>query len=253
MTMSTIPAWLGAQVNYGGNSGLINQFLAQHDAIYQYSGQSIASEEATGSGIYIDTLNQWLSQTITTGPSQTDIGAVGLQLSTVGGSPTLNLIPALTVSLYADLGGFPTGSAITSATVASTYVYSSSFWAQIPLVATGLTASTNYHLVTAITGTTGHYYVWQESNQTNGCLTAPDGVTWTAQGFGLMYQVYTQDSASGNVVLISEDNGSLVKILTYNSLNLLTNVSEYAQLQDGTFIQSSGTLSYTNGLVTGVS
>jgi hypothetical protein len=251
--MSTIPTWTGAQTKYGGDAGLVNQFLASHTALYQYSGQSIASQQATGTAVYIDTLNQWLSQTITTGTSQTDIGAVGLQLSTIGGSPTLPLIPALTVSLYADSAGVPTGPALASATVSGNYVYNSSFWVQIPLFVTGLTASTNYHLVTSITGTTGHYYVWQHSNQTAGCATAPDGVTWATQSFGLLYQVYSQDNATGNVIMISDDGGALTTLFTYNSLNQISTVTQYVQLQDGTTSQSSGTLSYTNGLLTGVS
>jgi hypothetical protein len=251
--MSTIPSWLGAQVAYPGNAGLVNQLLAHHNALYQYSGQSIVSQQATGSAVYIDTLNQWLSQAITTGSSQTELSGLGLQLSTIGGSPTLTLIPSLTVSLYADSVGLPTGSALASATVTSPYVYSSSFWVQIPLFASGLTASTTYHLVTSITGTTGHYYVWQESNQLTGCATAPDGVTWTAQPFGLMYQVYSQTGVSGNITTISEDNGALTTMLAYNSLQQISSITQYVQLQDGTSSQSSGTLTYTNGLVTGVS
>lgn len=251
--MSTIPVWAGAQVAFGAESGQISQFLASHNAVYQYSGQTISSQQATGTGTFIDTLSQWLSQTIVTGSSQTDIGAIGLQLSTVGGSPINTLIPALTVSLYADLAGSPTGSALASATVTSPYVYSSPFWVQIPLFATGLTATTVYHLVTSITGTTGHYYVWQKSNQTNGCSTAPDGINWTAQNFGLMYQVYSQDGATGNVTSISEDGGALITIITYTAQNTPATITQYATLQDGSTISSSGTLSYTNGLPIGVS
>jgi hypothetical protein len=251
--MSVVPVWTGAQVKYDAEAGQINQFLASHNAVYQYSGQTIASQQATGSGMYIDTLNQWLSQTIVTGTSQTEIGAVGLQLSTLGGSPTLTLIPALTVSLYADSFGVPTGSALASATVSSPYVYSSPFWVSIPLSISGLTASTVYHLVTSITGTTGHYYVWQKSNQTSGSSTSPDGVSWTPQNFGLMYQVYTQDGATGNLTTISEDGGAFVTSLTYNAQNLVSTVTQYVILQDGTTAITSGTLSYTNGLLIGVS
>lgn len=251
--MSTIPVLTGAQVGFSAQSGQINQFLASHNALFQYSGQSIASQQGTGSGVYIDTLNQWLSQPVVTGSSQTDIGGVGLQLSTIGGSPTLTLIPALTVGLYADSGGFPTGSAIATGTVTGQYVYSSSFWVDIPLFTSGLTPSTTYHLVTPITGTTGHYYVWQESNQTSGAATAPDGVTWTSQNFGLMYQIYTQDGSTGNLTSISEDNGNLITQFTYNTLGQIATVTQITILQDGSTLQSSGTLSYTNGLFTGVS
>lgn len=249
--MSTVPTMLAAASGQPGNAGLVSQFLAAHTAAFIYSGARVVSSQATGSGVYQSTASQWLSQEIVTGSSQTVIGSIALQLSTVGGSPTSALIAPLTVGLYADSGGLPSGSALATATVSSQYVYSQPFWAVIPLTAT-VTASTTYHLITNLVGSASHYYAWQQSNQTTGVATAPDGVTWTQQPYGLMYEVLDQ-TASGQLLSISEDNGQLITTLTYNSVGQIATVSQYAATQTGSSITSSGTLSYTSGLLTGVS
>lgn len=249
--MSVVPTWLAATVGKRGDAGLINQFLVNHTSSFSWANGVIQDSQQTGTGVYIDTINQWLSQTTVTTSAQTGIGSVSLQISTFGGSPTLTLIPALTVSLYADASGIPTGSALATATVASTYVYSAPFWVSIPLMTT-VTPSTVYHLVVSITGTAGHYYLWQQSNQLTGCATSPDGSTWTTQNFGLMYRIYDQ-TAGGNLNSMSQDNGNLLINYTYNSLNQITGYTQFTLAQDGTFLQTSGTITYTNGLPTGVS
>jgi hypothetical protein len=249
--VSTVPTLQAAASGQPGNAGLVGQFLAAHNTAFVYSGAQVVVSQATGSGVYQSTQAQWLSQTIVTGSSQTVIGSIGLQLSTVGGSPTSALIAPLTVGLYADSGGLPSGSALAAATVSCQYVYGQPFWAVIPLSAT-VTASTQYHLVTNLVGTSGHYYVWQQSNQTTGAATAPDGVTWTQQPYGLMYEVLDQ-TASGQLLAISEDNGAVLTSFTYNSLGQIATVTQFATTQSGGSISSSGTLSYTSGLLTGVS
>lgn len=249
--MSTVPAMLAAASGQPGNAGLINQFLAAHNASFVYSGAQVVVSQATGTGVYQSTQSQWLSQTFTTGVSQTAIGSVALQLSAIGGSPTSALIAPLTVGLYADSGGLPSGSALATATVSSQYVYSQPFWMSVPLPVT-VTPSTTYHLVTSLVGASGHYYVWQQSNQVTGAATAPDGVTWTQQPYGLMYEVLDQ-TASGQLTSISEDNGALITTFTYTSLGLIATITQTAVTQAGSSISSSGTLTYSNGLLTGVS
>jgi hypothetical protein len=192
-----------------------------------------------------------LSQTITTGVSQTVLGSVGLQLSAVGGSPTTALIAPLTVAIYADLGGVPTGSALATASVSGQYVYAAPFWLLVPFGLT-VTAATTYHVVVSPVGTSSHYYTWQQSNQLQGAATAPDGVQWTTQGYGLMFQVLDA-TATGQLLSISEDSGQLITSFTYTALGLIATVTQYAVTQSGGSITSSGTLSYSNGLLTGVS
>lgn len=250
--MVVTPTWQTATSGQKANAGHVNQFLGTHQASYLYQG-ALQAFQTTGTAVYSDSLTQWLSQTITTGIAQTTIGYVQLQLSAVGGSPTLPLISPLTVSLYADLSGLPTGAAIVSATLNDSYVYSSGFWVTAPLTVTGLTPSTKYHVVTNLVGTTGHYYVWQRSNQTSGAATSATGSGWSAQTYGLMYQVYDQ-STSGQLQLIYEDNGSRWTQFTYNTNGTIAQVTEYTAGQTVTgYLQSQRNLTYSNGLVTGVS
>lgn len=230
----------------------MSQLIGAHQATFLYSGGKIVSQQTTGSGVFQGSQNNWSSQTIVTTSSQTAIGSVNLQLNAVGGSPTLNLIPVITIGLYADGSGLPTGSAIVSTTVSNNYVYTAPFWVSIPLPATGLSPSTQYHIVINMVGSASHYYAWQQSNQNNGAATSPDGLVWTFQNFGMMYQVLDQTS-TGNVTTIFEDNGARFITLTYNALNQVSSVSEFVTAQGGGYIQSSGTLAYTNGVLTGVS
>jgi hypothetical protein len=249
--MSFIPAYLGASVKSNAQAGQANQFLATHTAQFIYPG-ALQSSQTTGSSVYSSTLTQWLSQTIVTASTQTTIGSVQLQLSAVGGSPTLSLIPPLQVGLYADAGGLPSGTALASATLGSSSIYSAPFWLTVPLAATGLTGSTTYHIVTSLVGTAGHYYVWQQSNQITGAATSPDGVTWSNAAYGLMYQVFDQ---TGGALLqtISEDNGARITNFAYDALNRISQITEYTVAQDGSYIVSTRTLTYSNGLLTGVS
>jgi hypothetical protein len=250
--VSTIPTWQAAAVGYGENSGLVGQFLGAHNSVWLYSGAQVVSQQAIGTGVFQSTQSLWLSQQITTGAGQTSIPSVGLQLSTVGGSPTSNLIPPITLGLYADSGGVPAGPALAKVTVSCMYVYGQPFWAVFPLGASGLTAGTVYHLVTNLVGTAGHYYAWQQSTAGTGAATSPDGTTWTGQPFGLMYQVYGP-GGTGLLQTITEDNGAQLTTLSYDSLNRLTGIQVSVLGQDGNFITSSGTLAWSNGLVTGVS
>lgn len=234
------------------NAGHTNQELVYHNAALLYQG-ALASSQATGTGVYDDTLTQWLSQSIVTGVSQTAIGYVQLQLSTIGGSPTLPLIAPVTVSLYASGGGVPIGASLATTTVSCTTVYNSAFWVTVPLGVSGLTPNTTYEIVTQLVGTAGHYYVWQQSNQTTGSATSPDGTSWSLQTHGLMYRVYDQ-SAVGNLMTIYEDDGARTVSLTYNSVGEISTVTEYTVGQTTTgYLQTTCTLSYANGLITGVS
>lgn len=249
--MSTIPTMLAASSGQKPNSGLISQFLGAHNAAFIYSGAVVQASQATGSGTYQSTASQWLSQAVVMGSAQTVLGSVGLQLSAVGGSPTLALTAPLTVALYADSGGLPSGAVLASATVSGQYVYSSGFWLLVPFGLT-VTPSTVYHVVVSMVGTSGHYYVWQQSNQPGGAASAPDGVTWTPASFGLMYELLDA-TATGQLLAISEDGGQLITSFTYTALGQVATVAQYAVTQSGSSIYSSGTLSYTNGLLTGVS
>lgn len=251
--MVQTPVWSTATPGLAAKARHPNQFLGTHQATYSYTTGAIASQQATGNGVYESSQTTWLSQTITTTSTQTGIGYLQLQLSTVGGSPTLTLINPLTVSLYNSVAGQPSGSALISVSLASQYVYSSSFWVNVPLSITGLSPSTAYEIVTQAVGTTGHYYTWQHSTGT-GAATSTNGTTWTNQTYGLMYKVYNTGGTGGNLIMISEDNGARWTQFVYNSNNLVTQMTEFTAGETPTsYLLTTSNYTYTNGLLTAVS
>jgi hypothetical protein len=246
------PPYLAASAGRQGNAGLVAQFLGTHGTQWLYAGAVVQSQQATGTGAYLSLASGYVSQLITTGPSQTAIGSIALQVSAVGGSPLTATISPLTVGLYAAAGGLPTGPLLASAQVTEPYVYAEPFWCQIPLAATGLAPSSTYCLVASGPSTGAAYYAWQHSTQSSGTATSPDGTTWTAQPYGLMWQTY-DSTASGQIRSIVADNGARVTTFTWSG-TALTGISEYTIAQDGSTLTSTRTLTYAaNGLITGVS
>lgn len=246
------PTWLAAVAGQQANSGMVNQFLGSHSASFLRAGGTIQSQNATGSAVYQSTATQWLSQIFTTGASQTTIGGINLQLSAVGGSPINQTINPLTVQVYADSGGLPTGSPLATATVNETVVYSAPFWLTVPIVVTGLTPSAFYHVAVQMVGNGTNYYAWQQANQPTGAATSPDGVTWALASYSLMFQV-TDLTGTGQIQYIIEDNGARTLQLGYNSQGLLSQIAEYTvgQTTLGN-LQNTRNLTYANGFLTGV-
>ena len=245
--MSAIPAWLAATTGQPGNAGAVDQFLGRHDTQLIYQGAQ-QDGQTTGGAVYSSTSGTWLAQAFTpTGPA---VGSLLLQIGAVGGSPASTLIPPLTVSIYADADGLPTGDPLASVQVGSEYVYSAAFWVAIPLAAAALTPGTAYQIVTTPAGGAGHYYAWQQSTQPAGASTSPDGVTWTPAAYGLLYQVYDQ-SAAGPLTGIVEDDGARWTQFTYNTTGQLATITEFTAGQAG-YLYSSRTLTYSGGLLIGV-
>jgi hypothetical protein len=242
-------SWLAASPAYVGLPGQVNQLLASHTSQWVYGG-SLVSQEATGDAVYQSTETVYLAQLILTGASQTAIGRLGLQISTVGGSPTTATIPPLTVGLYASQFGLPSGAPLGAVQLAEPAVYTSGFWVSVPLAASGLTASTPYWVVVALAGSAGAYYVWQQSNVGAGGASAPDGVTWAAGPYGFMYQVYDA-TGGGNLLSMVDDGGARTVTFTYSGATL-TGITEYTQTQAGGTLVSSRTLTYSNGILIGV-
>jgi hypothetical protein len=252
--VTEIPVYKAAVVGGPGNAGGVNQSLVPHSATAIFDSAVLTAGQSTGTGVYTTTEAQYLSQQFQTTATQTTISEVWVQVSVVGGSAITNVIDPLTVGIYADAGGEPIGSALASATVSETSVYSSGFWVVVPLPVTGLSSSTSYHVVVNAAGTSTSYYVWQNNNQTSGGSISPDFVAWTDQTFGFMYRVYDQTSTGGSLMTyLVEDSGARWTKYGYDGTNELTTIDEYTtdQTGNGSFT-SSRTLSYTGGFLTGV-
>lgn len=243
------PSWLAATAGRRTQAGLVTQLLGAHTSQWVYAG-TLQTQQATGTAAYLSLASGYVSQFFTTGSSQTAIGRVALQISTVDGSPTTTTISPLTVSLYAASSQLPVGSALASTTVTEPYIYGQPFWMSVPLLATGLASSAQYCLVVSGAGSSSAYYVWQKSNQASGAATSTDGATWTAQPYGLMYQVY-DTTASGLIQSLVDDNGARITNFTWSG-STITGISEYTVAQGGGTLVSTRTLTYSNGLLVGV-
>lgn len=234
-------------------AGSVNQFLGTHTSQVLYAG-TLKNNQSTATPFYTDTETQWLGQQIVMSAGQTSIGKILMRISTVGGSPITENISPLTLSLYASSGASPTGSPLASTSVVSTYVYSSPVWVTIPLPVSGLTAGVAYYIVVTKVGTAGHYYAWQRSDQVSGAVTSPDGIIWTNHTYGFTFQVFDQSAAGGGPVqVIYEDGGARRTSFTYNANGTINTVTEFTYSPtSGVNLQSSRTMTYANGLLTGI-
>lgn len=257
--MSSIPAYQAATTGQPGNAGSVNQFLGAHTATVVWQGSQQA-HQATSGGISVNTFGQSLAQSFATTSAQTTIGYIIAPIATATSTGGSSLGPT-TLSLYADNGtGAPNGNPLVSTTLTSEYLYAvtggtlaNSSLTILPV--TGLTPSTNYWLVLAAAGTSGNHYNWYKSNQVSGASTSPDGVTWTAQGYGFQYQIFDQVPTNTNLLAGTWGDGGnrWTAFVAYTSVNLPSYYAEYTAGQTTAgYLQSTRALTYTSGLLTGV-
>jgi hypothetical protein len=239
------PTWLGATAGQPAQAGQINQFLGTHVNQYLYAGVSLAQQATAGSGSAVSN-GQYTAQTFVMPAGKTVIGYVQLQLA-VTGTPA-----PLQVSLYADLGGNPTGAALASTLVPREFLTGTAAVQTVPLPVTGLTAGATYHLVTAPVGDASNHYSLSKSNQTSGSQLSSDGITWTGQTYGLMFWIFDQTVGGGQVVATYEDGGARWSSLTYTGA-LMTHLEEYTAGQTTAgYTASSRTLTYSSANIIGV-
>jgi hypothetical protein len=250
--MATAP-WLAASAGYRPQPGQINQLLGSHRSTWIYSGNTLQSSETAGSALYVSSASQYLSQSFITGSTQTTIGNVHLQVSTVGGSPVSAAITPLTVAIYASSAGLPTGAPLATTALSEIAVYSGAFWLPVPVGVSGLTASTVYQIAVSPAGSGGAYYAWQRSNQSSGASTSTNGTSWTAQAYGFMFKVFDQSGTSWPPLHLVDDGGARLTDFTYNTAGQLLTITEQVVSQAGAVQYSKRTLTYSGNTLIGVS
>ena len=248
--MTTAPTWQAATSGELPEASQVNQFLGPHTTQFLYPSLRKANQSTAGSGT-VQTNGTYIAQSFTTASGQTKVGYVVLTLSTTGGFT--GLLPPTTLSIHANNAGAPAATALQTVTIAAEYVAASPATSTFPLPTTGLTASTTYWLVISAAGDSTHHFNWSKSNQTSGASTSPDGSTWTAQAYGLLYEVWDQTISDVNPRHVWEDDGARWLWLNYNANDTLNIIAEYTTGQTATtYAQSFRTLSYTNMQVTAV-
>jgi hypothetical protein len=249
----TSSTWLGATT--GSLPAAVQQqaFLGIHATQMLYAGVQQAGQTTNGS-TSTSTNGTWLAQSFTTGGGQTAVGYVIVPVTTT--STSGSSLSTTTLSLYANSAGAPTGSALVSTTLTAEYANLASGGTATnrlvyPLPVTGLTAATQYWLVLHSTASTGAY-TWYRSNQASGASTSTNGTAWTAQAYGLVYQVFDQ-TASGLLTAVWEDSGARWQALTYSGVSEIATVGQYTLAQAGGYVQGYRAMSYSNGLLQKVS
>jgi len=239
------PSWLAATSGQPTQAGQVNQFLGTHNATIVFTGATQAQQTTAGSGS-VSSLGTYIAQSFQTTGAQTTIGRVSLTLSKTG-TP-----PPITLSIQANNSGAPSGTPLVTTLLPQDFLGTSSANFSIPIPITGLTPSTTYWIVLNAQGTSGNIFSWFKSNQTSGCSTSTNGTSWSAQTFGLLYQV-VDNSAVIPFAHTWEDSGVRWTILGYNVSGQLVTVAEYNQGQTATgYLLSVRSLSYTNGILSSV-
>ena len=248
--MTGTPIWQAATTGQPPLAAHVNQFLGTHAVTNLYMGVQTASQTTAGTG-GVSTNGLWIAQQFTTGAAQTALGYIGIQLS--GPATTGANLGPLTVGIYANSAGAPTGVALISQVYTIEYVSAGPAYPILPLPVSALTPSTTYWIVSQPAGNVTYNYTWGKSNQTSGASTSTNGTTWSAQTYGLLFQVFDQ-TISGLLTCTWEDSGVRYTWIAYNANNLPSSYAEYTAGQTiPGYLQSFRNFTYSNGLLTGVS
>jgi hypothetical protein len=217
------PNWSAAVAGTRGDSGQISQVMLGHNVQLVYAGTRFSSQTTAGSGTVTGN-SLYVAQSFTTGASTTAVGRITLTGFVTGNPSLLNLSTPLVTTLS------PVSWMNTSN---NTYTW--------PLPVTGLSVSTQYWIVASWTGSTGNTYTFTQSNQTSGTSTSTNGTAWTAQAYGIEYQVYDQTQTLP-LTHTWEDNGMRITWLPVNTAGYIGSIEEFTQ----TVSETSGLYSYRN-------
>lgn len=250
----TTNTWLGATTGQPPLAQQPNSYLGVHkiQPIYNSTLRS-AQTTASGTSAFTSSNGLWMAQSFSTAVGQTAIGYISISMAAL--SALGSQLAPITIGLYASSGSAPTGSALFTILGTAEYINPGPAFIAFPFPVTGLTASTQYWIVTQPQGNGTFNYEWNQSNQTSGASTSTNGTTWTAQAYGFMYAVYDQ-TVNAPIIGTWEDNGARWQIWYTGSLGLagangITAVTQYTTSQNGGYQQSFRNLNITNGILTG--
>lgn len=242
------PTWQAPTSGSAPLANHVNQLLGSHQVQNIYTG-TLQSSASGGSGSVTSTTT-WNAQSFTTGASQTAIGYVTAQFFPSPATSNGSDLAPTTLYLYTNSAGAP-GVPLISATVTAEYSNTTPANMAVPLPITGLSVSTQYWLVTPQVATGSFHWNWNKSSAVSGSSSSTNGTTWTAQAYGLRYQVFDQSLVMPQVATW-EDSGARWTFTYYGTNGLPTQIGEYTAGQTARgYTQSLRTLSYTTGILTG--
>jgi hypothetical protein len=238
------PSWLAATTGQRPAAGQVNQFLGTHADTLVYTGASFSSQTTAGSS-NIFSYQVYAAQSFTPSASQT-LGRVALEIA-MDATP-----PPWTISIQTNSAGAPSGTVLASTTIPYDATSHTPGFISIPLPCS-LSASTQYWIVSNLVGTSGNNFKWLTSNQTSGASTSPDGITWTAQSYGLLYNCYNNSPLVPPLVHTYEDSGARWTTWSWNAASQPAALAEYTVGQTSTgYLYSSRTFGYSGSSLTSV-
>jgi hypothetical protein len=230
------PTWLGATTGQLPASGQVNNFLVTHPSTLIYTGADQNQQVTAGSGA-ADSNSLYVAQSFTTSATYTT-GRIVLTLA-VTGTP----VP-WSVTIQSNSSSAPSGTVLAGPVVIPhDYLSGSATAVSIPLPGGALATSTAYWIVAAPAGDGSDFFAWSKSNQTSGASTSTNGTSWTAQTYGLLFQVW--DSTAAVPLLHTWEDSGARWTSWQSSANIPTGLQEYTVAQ-GTnqYVYSGRTISY---------
>lgn len=241
----TTSTWNGATTGQPPLAAQPNALFGVHKTQVLYTGTVQSVQNTAGSGATASN-SLYIAQSFTTGASQTAIGYIYLQLGATTASGSV--LSPMTVGVYANSAGAPTGSALLSVQVTAEYVNPAPSFVLFPMPITGLSTATQYWIVTTPAGNVSNNFTWGKSNQASGTSTSTNGSTWTAQTYGSLYAVYDQ-SIVAPVAALWEDSGARWQTFYYNTQTEVADIGQYTVAQNSSYVQGFKALTYSNGLL----
>lgn len=241
--MGTTPTWQAATAGQLPKADHVNQFLGTHTVQLIYHG-NVHDEQIVDGGSAVGT-GTYLAQSFTTGVSQTDIGRIVLQFAISSGGVPTN-VPPSSFSIQGDSGGQPDGTPLVTVNFSPEYIFNGPALITFPTPITGLSSSTTYWIVTPTAINGSYQYAWEKSDQVSGASTSSDGITWTPQSYGFVYEIFDQ-TVRLELNCLWEDNGARWTWFNYTSLGRFDVIAEYTSGQTSTgYSQSYRTFTYSN-------
>ena len=239
------PAWVAASTGSPPLAAQVNQFLGTHAATMLYIGTERENQSTAGAGSATSN-GLYLAQSFTAGATYTS-GRVVLTLALTG-TPS-----AWTLSLQSSNSGAPSGTVLAGPlSLPPGFVGASPASVSIPLPGAAITSGTTYWIVANAAGDVSNFYSWSKSNQVTGASTSTNGTTWSAQAYGLLFQLWDATVVPPLVHTI-EDSAARWTTFAVTAQSLPSTVSEYTASQAaGDYVQSVRSYTYTSGLPTSI-
>jgi hypothetical protein len=237
--------WVAASSGSAPLAAQINQFLTTHAFTAVYTGAEQDHQATAGSGA-VDSNSLYIAQKFTSGGTYTS-GRVVLTLAVTGTPAPWSL------SLQSDNSGAPSGTILAGpVAVPNGFVPASAATVSIPLPGASITSGTVYWIVAHAAGDVSNFYAWSKSNQATGASTSANGSTWSAQAYGLLFQVWDSTIVTP-MVHTWEDSAARWTTLAYNAQSTPSKISEYTVAQAANdYVSSVRSFTYTNGLPTSI-